>query len=139
MASKTKNTYKRKNESADVKIEPALKALKKNDIILQFKALQDKYDTLNEQNKILLQEKNNHVEAIILLEETVKILEIKSSQVEQTSVTVQTEIIRCEECEFPAEDMNDLVYHMYEFHPLEDNKCIFECNYCSDSLKIKES
>ena len=88
MASKNKNTYKRKKESADFKIEPALKALKKNYIILQFEALQDKCDTLNEQKKILLQEKNNHVEAIMLLEETVKILKIKPSQVEQTSVTL---------------------------------------------------
>ena len=109
MATKTKTTYKRKNESSDAKIEPAMKALKKNDIIIQFKALQNRYDALEEQNRILLQEKSNHTEAIILLEETVSILEIRCSKVDQTSVEVQTEIIRCEECDFPAESMNDLV------------------------------
>ena len=113
----TANTRtKRKNESTDIKTEPALKALKKNDIIIHFKTLQDKYEALENQNKILMEEQKNHVEAILLLEETVKVLEGRTSQVEHTSVTVQTEIIRCEECEFPADDMNDLVYHMYESH-----------------------
>ena len=56
---------------------------------------------------------------------------------EQKSVTVQTEIIRCEECEFPAEDVNDLVYHMYEFHPLEEYDKGMECHYCSDKFKSK--
>ena len=45
---------KRKNDSSDTKIEPAMKALKKNDIILQFKALQHKYEAVEEQNKIIL-------------------------------------------------------------------------------------
>ena len=133
---------KRKNDS-DNKIEPAMKALKKNDIIIQFKALQQKYESLEKQNNLLLEEKKNHLEAIVLLEETVKILDNKSSRVEKTSVTVQTEIIRCEECEFPADNVNDLVYHMYEFHPLEgfhseesfEEK--FQCNYCGEKFKTK--
>ena len=129
---------KRKNDSsADTKIEPALKALKKNDIIIQFKALQQKYEAVEEKNKILLQEKKNDTEAIILLEETVKLLEKNCSKVEQKSVTVQTEIIRCEECEFPAEDVNDLVYHMYEFHPLQVNEEGMECHYCSNKFESK--
>ena len=130
---------KRKNDSSitDTKIEPVLKALKKNDIILQFQALHQKFEALEEQNKNLLQENKNHIEAIILLEETVKLLENKSSNVELKSVTVQTEIIRCEECEFPAEDVNDLVYHMYEFHPLQGNEKGMECHYCDDKFESK--
>ena len=66
---------KRKNILKDTKSEPALKALKKNDIIIQCHALQKKYEALEKQNAILLQEKKNDVESINLLEETVKILE----------------------------------------------------------------
>ena len=129
---------KRKNDSsADTKIEPALKALKKNDIIIQFKALQQKYEAVEEKNKILLQENQNHIEAISLLEETVQLLENKSAKVEQKSVTVRTEIIRCEECEFPAEDVHELVYHMFEFHPLQGNEKGMECHYCSEEFKSK--
>ena len=57
---------KRKNILKDTKSEPALKALKKNDIIIQFHALQKKYEALEKQNAILLQEKKNDVESINL-------------------------------------------------------------------------
>ena len=127
---------KRKNDSSTA-IEPAMKALKKNDIILQYKALQQKYEAVEEKNKILLQENQNHIEAISLLEETVQLLENKSAKVEQKSVTVRTEIIRCEECEFPAEDVHELVYHMFEFHPLQGNEKGMECHYCSEEFKSK--
>ena len=71
-----------------------------------------------------------------MLEETVKLLELKSSKVEQKTVTVQTEIIRCEECEFPAENIHDLVYHMHEFHPLESEIDI-KCHYCGENFETK--
>ena len=130
---------KRKNDASntDVKIEPAMKALKKNDIILQFQVLQQKYEALEKQNDALLKEQKTHIESILLLEETVKVLEKKSARVEKKSVEVQTEIIRCEECEFPADDMNDLVYHMYEFHPIEDNEIGIKCYYCSNKFITK--
>ena len=120
---------KRKNVSTETKAEPAKKALKKCDILLQFKALQEKYDILEEENNILIQEKKSDRDAILMLEETIKLLEIQSAKVEKKSVTVQTEIIRCEECEFPAEDMHELVDHMHGSHPLElesEFKCHFE-------------
>ena len=56
----TANTRcKRKNKTIDIKIEPAMKALKKNDIIIQFKAHQKKYEDLEEQNKSLILENKN--------------------------------------------------------------------------------
>ena len=55
----------------------------------------------------------------------------------KVSTGAQTEIIRCEECEFPADCMNDLVYHMYESHPLEEDENKFECNICSDKFRTK--
>ena len=100
----------------DNKQEPAMKALKKQDIILQYNALKEKYESLVDEKKALKEDNKNQVESILLLEETVKLLEGRS--VNKVSTGAQTEIIRCEECEFPVETMNDLVYHMFEFHPL---------------------
>ena len=127
---------KRKNVSNETKAEPAKKALKKNDILLQLQALQAKHKALEEENSILIQERKTNIESILMLEETVKLLERKSSKVDKKSVTVQTEIIRCEECEFPAEDINDLVYHMHEFHPLERESDI-RCHYCGENFETK--
>ena len=51
----TGNTrIKRKNNCQDLKTEPVLKALQKGDIIIQFEALQKKYDTSEEKNVVLL-------------------------------------------------------------------------------------
>ena len=61
---------KRKNVSNETKAEPAKKALKKNDILIQLKTLQAKYEALEEQNNILRQEKKNDIGSILMLEET---------------------------------------------------------------------
>ena len=131
------NKSKRKNEFVDTKQEPALKALKKQDIILHFNALQEKYESLIQKNKVLEEENKNHIESILLLEETVKLLDKKV--VKKVTTGSQTEIIRCEECEFPAECMNDLVYHMFEFHTLEDKDKdqSYKCNFCSHKFISK--
>ena len=52
-----------------------MKALKKEDIIVQFNALQAKFDIIEKKNIDLEQEKKSHIEAINLLEETIKKLE----------------------------------------------------------------
>ena len=52
-----------------------MKALKKEDIIVQFNALQAKFDIIEKKNIDLEQEKKSQIEAITLLEETIKILE----------------------------------------------------------------
>ena len=128
---------KRKNISTESKAEPVKKALKKSDILLQLRALQAKYDTLEEEHNHLIEEKKGDVESILLLEETVKLLENRTSKAEQKSVTVQTEVIRCEECEFPAEDIHELVDHMYGSHPLESESEI-ECYHCGDNFPEKK-
>ena len=74
------------------------------------------------QNNLLTENQIKNLQAIDLLEETVNILENKLniSKVEKIVLTVsaQTEVIRCEEGEYPAEDMHDLVDHMHGSHPL---------------------
>ena len=58
-----------------MKSEPNMKALKKEDIIVQFNALQAKFNIIEKKNIDLELEKKSHIEAINLLEETIKILE----------------------------------------------------------------
>ena len=87
------------------------------------------------QNMILEAQNKTHIESILLLEETVAILEKRS--VQKTTIGSQTEIIRCEECEFPAECINDLVFHMYEFHPLAEKDPSIKCNHCDDTFTSK--
>ena len=140
---------KRKNNSHDLKTEPALKAFKKSDIINQYEALQKKYDALEKQNEILLKEKIDHVESIHLLEETVKILEFKSSKIEikdknvsEKSAETQTEdvdMMRCDECDYPAQDICDLGAHIYEVHGSEGYEEAIACNYCQEKFKTKDS
>ena len=57
MTSKVNQRAKRKNEFSDKKIEPNMKALKKEDIIARFAALQAKYNIL--EIKVLDLEKKN--------------------------------------------------------------------------------
>ena len=135
MVNKANTAGKRKNEFNDIKAEPALKAMKKQDLTIQFKVLQDKNEALVKKNMILEAQNKTHIESILLLEETVAILEKRS--VHKTTIGSQTEIIRCEECEYPAECMNDLVYHMFEFHPLTEKEPSIKCNHCENTFTSK--
>ena len=64
MTSKVNQRAKRKNEFSDKKIEPNMKALKKEDIIAQFTALQAKYNIL--EIKVLDLEKKKQAEAEVV-------------------------------------------------------------------------
>ena len=84
MNSKVNQRVKRKNNFSDAKIEPNMKALKKEDIIAQFYALQANYDILENKNKVLdekikaLEKENEtHREAIYLLRNCENIRESK--------------------------------------------------------------
>ena len=75
MTSRINQRVKRKNNFVDAKIEPNMKALKKEDIIAQFNTLQANYGILKNKNKVLdekniAMEKENktHRETIYLLE-----------------------------------------------------------------------
>ena len=72
-----------------------------------------------------------------MLQETITLLEIQSAKVDKKSVTVQTEIIRCEECEFPAEDVYEIVDHMHGSHPIEIES-EFKCHYCGECFENKK-
>ena len=141
MTSKANQRVKRKNEFSDLKIEPSLKALKKDDIIARFIALQSNYNNLEKKNRSLEEEKKVHLEAIQLLEETVKVLEttakkdkVETSTKDIQTITFETDIIRCNECDYPADDLVDLGEHMYEFHT-ENPFCHISCFYCDENFK----
>ena len=132
---------KRKNNTTGSKIEPPAKALKKHEVLAQYKALQESFNELQSQNKILMENEKKNIEVINLLEETIGVLETKLNiskvQKDVVSSSAQTEIIRCEECEYPAEDMHDLVDHMHGSHPLDDYIENIKCNYCGDYFPAK--
>ena len=105
MTSKVNQRAKRKNEFFDVKSEPNMKALKKEDIIARFSALHANYKILENKNldlekkNINLEEENQvHKEAINLLEETVKILEKKANLIkkDKKTIEIQTDISNLE-------------------------------------------
>ena len=100
---------KRQMSVRETKFEPVKKALKKNEIIQQLEELQLKYMELEKENISLLKKMDS-----------LKNKEMASTS-EKISVGVQTmlfeeDIIRCKECEYPAEDIYDLGEHIHEFH-----------------------
>ena len=162
MANKNSAPGKRKNVFIDLKTEPALKALKKSEIINEYELLKEKYNELVKKTEILIDEKKKNIEAIVLLEETVQVMEqaqnknkvnvekidilehkLNSMQAELKSsetVSVQTEdmeMMFCIECEYPAEDIFDLGEHMYEVHAENNNEYEVSCHYCSQFFKTK--
>ena len=81
------------------------------------------------------------MEAIQLLEEIVKVLEntankdkVEKNTIESQTVTFKTDTIRCNKCDYPAEDLVDLGEHMYEFHT-ENTFCHISCLFCEENFK----
>ena len=78
-----------------------------------------------------------------MLEETIQLMENRknSKKDQQKSVSVQTDdegIMRCNECEYPAEDIYDLGEHMHEYHALNEScEQTIVCHYCSKNFQTK--
>ena len=154
MTSKVNQRGKRKNEFSDAKNEPNMKALKKDEIISHFNALQSKYNLL--ENKILVLEKKNssleeekktHNEAILLLEETITVLERKAylNVIDTKTTEIQTDISElegantpvylCEDCDYVADCIHDFNDHTHSPDDLENiDKSLFTCNFCDESF-----
>ena len=60
-------TGKRKNEFHDLKTEPALKALKKQELVTEYKVLQNKFQEVLKNNKILEAQNKTHLESRCML------------------------------------------------------------------------
>ena len=143
MTSHVNQRVKRKNNFSDSKIEPNMKALKKDDIIAKFNALQANFDILEKKNENLEKEKKTHLEAINLLEETVRILEKQAnvSTVDTKTIEIQTEtsdlkvsnteVFLCGDCDYIADCMHDFNDHTHSSDGLEDyENSLFKCNFC---------
>ena len=148
---------KRKNGSNEVKTEPEKKYLKKSDLVLEYQALQQKFDAFEVKHNILVEENATHIDALIMLEETVKLLELKVHNAERNSTAVQTETIiseklsvkacetqtedvdamRCQECEYSTQDICDLGAHVIEVHSSGNDNEMITCHYCEAKLKTK--
>ena len=147
MTSKVNQRVKRKNNFLDAKNEPNMKALKKEDIIAQFNALQAKYDILENKNIAMEKENKTHIEAIYLLEETVKILEEKSNAEKHTKETQtdtsklkgeNTEVYLCGDCDYIADcihDFNDHTHSLDSGEDIEDPENSYSCHFCDKSFE----
>ena len=122
-----------------------MKALKKEDIIVQFNALQAKFDIIEKKNIDLEQEKKSHIEAINLLEETIKILEDQANlrHTDKKTKDVQTdtsklegeksEVYLCGDCDYIADCIHDFNEHTHSSD--EDNEdSLFTCNFCDEKF-----
>ena len=148
MTSKGNQRLKRKNNFPDTKMEPNLKALKKEDIIAHFNTLQANFNNLEKKNKDLEEENKTHIEAISLLEETVKILQEQANKRKKDKETKEmatdtselksanTEVYLCGDCDYVANCMHDFNDHTHSPEGFEDyDDTLFTCNFCDESFK----
>ena len=86
--------------------------------------LQKSLDTLQNKYDDLLIENKKNLEKICLLEKKVEYLQ-------------NPPFFRCDECEFPAEDLCDLGEHIYLTHNYDNSGDSYNCNYCEESFDSK--
>ena len=159
MTSKVNQRFKRKNEFSDAKIEPNMKAMKKEDIIARFTALQGSYNILENKNLVLekknlnLEEENKvHKEAINLLEETVKVLEnkanltkiVKKTTEMQTDISnldgVSSQVYFCGDCDYLADCIHDFNDHTHSSDGLANlSMSLFSCNFCDETFETLDN
>ena len=134
-----KSEMKRKIELIDSKpskINPAVKnkAPLKSEVCAEFKALQEKYCTL---------EKENIWNKAIITQLELKVRQFEENESSKTyrpnelrSVSVQTDdILMCHKCDYQAEDNIDLDGHTYTEHAVEK---YLTCRYCENSFDSKK-
>ena len=156
MTSKLNQRVKRKNEFSDEINEPNMKALRKEDIIARFRALEANCKILENKNLVLenkninLEEENKvQKEAINLLEETVKILEEKNNhnKIDKKTTESQTDIPNlqkgpspqlyfCGDCDYLADCIHDFNDHTHSSDSLANlNMSLFTCNFCDENFE----
>ena len=105
---------------------------------------------IEKQKIALLQNQKKHLEAIGLLEETVNVLEAKLNKPKITTPaetqTEEIDFMRCEDCDYPAQDICDLGAHIFQFHVSKDleepTKCVHDFNnhtHSSDDMESEEN
>ena len=90
----------------------------KSDLENALHILQNKYDELLNENK-------NNLEKIGVLEKKIASLEEKPP------------FFRCDECEYPAEDLCELGEHIYFNHNSDNCEDIYNCNFCEETFESK--
>ena len=125
---------KRKPNSHVICIDPKKKTLPKKvqskaELIEEIKALKALNDTLEEENK-------KNVKTILELEEKMS-LHKKHKPAEFVNAgcqTLDTDVLLCEECEFPADTLYELGEHVGESH----SGLRIPCSFCPDIYTSKE-
>ena len=121
------------SESKALKVKKSTGTKDASKEVSEFDMLKSKVENLKKENEVLMNENKKNIEKICMLEETIKQMEKKlnSVEIEQNSVAN----MRCNECEYPAEDIYDLGEHMYMCYG--SNEESISCNYCDDKFKAK--
>ena len=149
---------KRKVNFTGTRNEPPQKALKKAEVLEQFHSLQVKFDTIKEENRILIENQksiekenrilienqNKHIKAINLLEETVMVLQNKASDnqkehketidnMEETIKELKSKCASkseylCDECDHLADCVHDFNNHTHSPDDMA-NHSLFDCTF----------
>jgi hypothetical protein len=78
---------------------------------------------------------------IPMIDETVTLLQMRGKEVIVNSCETQTDeidIMRCDECDYPAQDICDLGAHVFEICSSESYDDLITCHYCEVKLKTKD-
>ena len=122
---------KRKMNSHTICIDPKKnpatpkKPPTKADIANELKIMKKLNEALEEENK-------QNLDKIKTLEERLVLLENERNSPNKIIQKTESEMIFCYECEFPADDFQDLGEHMIEYH-FEG-----ECKLCDETFTTKE-
>ena len=109
-----------KRKVVEVSESKALRVKKSTDTkdapkeVSEFDMLKSKVENLKKENEVLMNENKKNIEKICMLEDTIKLMENKLNPVEieknsklRLIQTDEPDIMRCNECEYPAEDLHD--------------------------------
>ena len=142
--------------------------MKKNDLLAEYNTIQIKCKALEDEKKIFIDNQKKHIEAINLLEETVNVLQAKLNAMQKAKCTVsvqtddtmlneiekgiknangktsstQTEdvdFMRCEDWEYPAQDICDLGAHIFQYHVSQHHEKLIKCYFCDEKFESKGS
>ena len=126
---------KRRNNSHSLCIDPKkTNNIKRNptkaDLMQELKDMKQLNKALEEENK------RNHESIEVLRKKVASLQKQKATEfADAGSQTADSDILLCEECEFPADTLYELGEHVGEAH----SGLRIPCNFCSDIYTTKES
>lgn len=94
----------------------------KKDLILQLNDLQDRYNTLEEENMFLKTKNNENLENIKELERKIESFKREKQNITKETQTERGIELKCRECNFEALTNTELSWHLSEIHGWSDDQ-----------------